>query len=227
MRVTKLFAGLGLSLLALLSLPSCEDDNNGMDPSLQLYQQYEVIVTSAGKAAYANFRMGSAAGDRVELTDGSWLKINALTTYYQPSVSATDPEFNYVAVLDENHKRAIFTFHRSKETELVNEVSLENLPRIGIPVEARNITNGVPVNFALGDIEPTQADITLRTTSGKSNVYRAQYTPLGFEFRDVPAGTYSLVADYVQVTPTESNDGKAGGTIAVVSRNFLENVKVN
>ena len=94
-------------------------------------------------------------------------------------------------------------------------------------MEARNITNGVPVNFTLGDIEPTQADITLRTTSGKSNVYQAQYTPLGFEFRDVPAGTYSLVADYVQVTPTESNDGKAGGSIAVVSRNFLENVKVN
>lgn len=226
MRVTKLFAGLGLSLLALLPLTSCEDDNNGMDPSLQLYQQYEVIVQPGVKAAYANFRLGSAAGDRVELTDGSWLKINALTTYYQPSVSATDPEFNYAVVLDSHHNKAIFTFHRSDDMELRNEVSLENLPRIGIPLEAKSITNGVPVSLTLGEVSPTDTDVTLRTTGAKSEIYHAQYGPLGYEFRDVPAGEYTLVADYVQVTPTGSNDGNAGGSITVISRSILEKVRV-
>lgn len=226
MRMTKLMMGLGMSLFALVSLPSC-NDNDGMDPSLELYQQYEVIVTSTAKAAYANFRIGSAAGERVELTDGSWLKINALDTYYQQSVSATDPEFNYAVVLGSNHNKAIFTFHRSKDMELRNSVSFENLPRIGIDTGLTSVTNGTPLNLDLAGIDPMDIDVTLRTDGATPTVYRAMYGPRGFEFQGVPAGTYTLVADYVQVTPTESNDGNAGGSITLISRNYREKVSVN
>ncbi len=215
-----------ISLLALSTLSSCNEELDGMDPAIELYQQYEVIVTDSAKVAYANFRVGSAAGERVQLTDGSWIMMNAMSAYYQQPISATDPEFNYITVLDARHNQAIFTFHRAKDLDIVNSVSLENLPSVEIPASLAFVENGNPVPLDLGGVNPMKLDVILLSESLTGSIYHAQYTPAGFVFNSVPAGNYTFVVDYIDVTPTESNDGKAGGSITVIRRNFRNLVTV-
>ena len=215
-----------VSLLALSTLSSCNEELDGMDPAIELYQQYEVIVTDKAKAAYANFRIGSAAGERVQLTDGSWIMMNAMSAYYQQSISATDPEFNYITVLDSLHKSVNFVFHRAKDKDIVNSVSIADLPSVEIPDSVESVENGSPVPLELGSVNPMNIDVILSSESLTGSVYHAQYTPVGFVFNSVPAGNYTLVADYVKVTPTENNDGKAGGSITVIRRKFRNLVTV-
>lgn len=217
-----------IGLLAAFPFVACDEDN-GLDPDLEIFQEYEVIVTPEQKAAFANFRIGTAAGPRIALSGGSTLTINALTPYYFETESPTVPEFNYGVYLSPNHQLAKFVFTRSDNMVLTNTVSLENLPRVTIPSGLYTVSNGVPVELELGELDFMKVVVSLvaDTSVKEPVVHRAVATPSGFIFRDVPADKYTLFVDYVEVVPTVENDRGASGAITVISRNYKQNVNVN
>lgn len=214
------------SALASVSVTSC-DNNDGMDSSLSIYQQYEVLVENGEAAAFANFREGTAAGQRLELTDGSWLMINALTTYYQKPISADEPEFNYSIMIPENHTKVNFVFHRSKDVELVNSVEMSEATVIKLPSNLDNITNGNILTLDYKGINPSEIDVYLVSEGTVSETYHSATFADGVIFTGVPAGKYTLVADAVKVLPTQQNDGSAKGSITLIGRSTLSHVNVN
>lgn len=216
-----------MALMAML-LAAC-DNNDGMDSALSIYQQYEVLVSNGSKGAFANFRENTATGRRLELTDGSWLMINALTSYFEESKSETDPEFNYSTMIDPAHKRVIFTFHRSKDVDLVNILNLPESTGIAIPSGITEITNDVPIDFPMDEYAYTgNLDIKLVSSGLNPVSYHATILNNRIVFTNVPAGTgYFLIADVVSVTPTTQNDGNAGGSITLILRNQRSNITVN
>lgn len=231
MKAIRLMTAAALTAL-LATAAGCSDDNDGVSPGDSIFQQYEVTVFPEGnKAAFANFRLGSATGERVELTDGSWLMINAMTCYYQEPTSPTVPEFNYSMVIPANHEEAIFTFRRSKDVELVNSVKLGGERFVTLPEDIKTVANGERIPLGLGDIEPGTVEVKLYDVSHQTLGIIDSYPATVFAdfcvFDNVPAGTYTLAADVVTVAPTTQNDGTAGGTITKRARVTRQDIKVN
>lgn len=215
--------------LSLLFI-SCTEDT-GMNSNYSLFQQYEVLVSENGNSAYANFRLGTAAGDRVELTNGTNLKINALDTYYQESISATEPEFNYSTTLDYNHKKAIFTFHRRANLDLVNEVEFNSIPYVSFKKPTQDIKKDTSYEIEMGDLLPYEVRIYLLGT-GETGI--SDSAPMGVvspngkvTFSNVESGVYRMVIDAVRTYPTTQNDGEAGGSITLIKRKIVNNVRVS
>lgn len=214
--------------LALMAA-SCSDDN-GMDSSLDLYQQYEVVVADEGNAAFANFRVGSATGERIELTNGTNVVCNKLTMWFDEPQSLTQPEFTYSCTLDKNHKKAIFTFTRSHDSVLVNEVVFDSVLPVGLPEDLEEMKAGEEIRVAI----PAQpnADVTYvaKMTGGSAEEKNvAGYVDVArgmISFPSLGNGNYTLTVDAVRTVATTANDGSAGGAITLIRRVSRKSVHV-
>lgn len=216
-------------LLSGAAFQSCSDDD-GMDSTLSIYQQYEVLVNGEDKSAFANFRIGGANGDRIQLTNGSEINVNALTMWYSEPESATEPEFLYASELEKNHRKAIFVFRRTDERVLTNEISFDYILPVGIPAELEKVSNGTP--FALNFPTQPRSGVTYKVmlTGGTSQerTYDGMLSPVDDRvmFNGVPNGSYILTVDASVSIPTVDNDGEAGGSITLIRRTQKRAVKV-
>lgn len=216
-------------LLSGAAFQSCGDED-GMDPTLRIYQQYEVLVNGDEKSAFANFRIGGANGDRIQLTNGSEINVNALTMWYSEPESATEPEFLYAAELEKNHGKAIFVFRRTDDRVLTNEISFDYILPVGIPAELEKVSNGTP--FALNFPTQPRSGVTYKVmlTGGTSQerTYEGMLSPVDDRvvFTGVPNGTYIFTVDASVTVPTTVNDGEASGTITLIQRAQKRAVKV-
>lgn len=216
-----------LALPAMLSLTSCSDDD-GMDSSLSLFQEYFVLIQDGEKAGYANFRLGTAAGPRVELTNGSKVECNALEMVYFDIISENDPLYNYVSTIAANHKKAIFTFIRSKNKTYTNTIDFDVCPDIAIP-SVLNIRNGETIQLNMGeDFDINEVHNINASFSNGTITYDLTVTPAGVIHVDnIPAGYYKLTAEVSATMPTQENDGTAKGSITLTKRVTRAGISVN
>lgn len=210
-----LLAVLGVSML---SLTACNDDP--VDQT-DVYQQYYVIVTPEARMAYANFRAGTATGDRLKIDGDESVKVNSMPMFF---VSATTPAFNdynYVCALPDNHEKVIFSVDLGKTT-LTNSFELKDVPAVVIPETMAEITNKTPYTLDLGALSPSQVSVRLEKgiSSASADTYEAQMNLVSgsFMFVNVPAGSYRLCVEGTYAFVTEDNDGSAGGEIKVTQR---------
>lgn len=224
MKFKHLFPVLALCFATLLG--ACSDDN-GMDKDIYLYQEYEVFLSSELKAGYANFRKNGSQGERMELTNGSKLTINARDTYY---IGNEDNEFNYSAEIDPHHTKCVFKFTRSKNNVLTNEIMFDVIPDITFPGDLSEISLANPTfKVNLNGAQPSDVNIYLISTYDGPN---ATPYPVFVDFdgtckvAGVPAGNYTLYADSQITVPTTENDGFAGGQIHMIKRASKRNVRI-
>lgn len=210
-----------LATLALcFGFASCADSDEF--PDMQIYQQYEVLITPTSKAAFANLREGSASGQMLYFS-GEALTVNTKMMYYNENVPSDG--FNYSAYLDENHKKAIFSFNRKNNVTLVNEVEFGSIPEVEIPQDFVSVVPFGKYTFNLNGLSPENLEIWLGESSRRYDAVVNAFTG-EFSFAEVPVGTYDLNIDYVKVTPTTQNDGTAGGSIRLVRRQIRRAVTV-
>lgn len=223
----KIFSVLAMAAMLCATMSSC-DKEDGMDKYYNLFQQYCVIVADDGVAAFANFRLGGENGERVELTNGTNLTVNTLQAYYQESLSATDPEYNYSVLLDRNHKKAIFRFFRSKKLTIVNELGFDSIPTIDPPA-INEYVEGSAIKLNLKGMLPSRVHCFFQqqgsTVTGKQ--YPGTVSPTGeVIFKDIPSGLYSLTIETSAVYPTKENDGTAGGSMQLIKRTGRHSIRV-
>lgn len=212
--------------LMLSSLASCSDDN-GMDSALDLYQEYEVLITRTSRAAFANFRLGSATGERVKLTNGTTATCNMLTMWYTEPISPTEPEFSYAATLDMNHTKAVFRFNRNNEQSLVNEISFDEVKPVTIPADLEDIPASGEIHL---EFPVQEGPVSYRAVLVKDNSARDEFNGLvdparsSATFVGLEPGNYSLTVDAYKTVPTTANDGGAKGSITLIQRSTRNRV---
>lgn len=215
-----------VALIGVALFGSCSDDD-GMDKDLNLYQEYEVYLSKELKAGYANFRKNGSQGERMELTNGSKLTINAIDTYY---LGDAGNEFNYSAEIDSRHTKAVFKFTRSKNNVLTNEISFDVIPDVTFPDDLSEISLDDPTfRVNLNGADPASVNVYFMSTYDGPNA-----TPypafVGFDgicsAGGVPPGNYTLYAESEITVPTVQNDGFAGGQIHLIKRESKRNVRI-
>lgn len=214
-----------VAMTCALCLTSCSDDD-GMDESLSIFQEYAVVIQDNEKACYANFRLGSAAGERLELTNGSTIQCNTLDMIYLESESADEPPYNYVCVVYQNHQKAIFTFKRAKNKTYVNTIEFDLIPDISLPT-IDGLSNGSSFKLDLGGAEAAANDISVTLGNNNGDIYPLMVMADGtVNVSGIPAGYYTLTADITTVIPTQENDGSAKGSMRLTKRKTRNAVKV-
>ena len=232
MKLTKIMRpSLALPLILAFAATGCDKDiNEHLSGNTAVYQQYEVYINGSElPGAFANFRVGSAYGDRVQVEQGS-IQCNAMEMFYVPSTGTTDPEFNYAVQLERNHSFARFTFKRSKSETLVNEISYADVPELKTPA-LDQIVPGQIYSFDMSAV-PAEYDVEISLSPSQTlidgSVARAEVnrTANEFSFFGVKSGTYTLRVDVVKTARTEMNDSPAGGLMRVVRRSSRSEVDV-
>lgn len=228
---TTLRRGLLLPLALALVATGCDKDiNEHLSGDMAVYQQYEVFINGSElPGAFANFRDGSAFGERVQVDHGTAL-CNAMEMFYVPSVGADDPEFNYAVQLERNHTFARFTFKRSGKETLVNEIVYNDVPELKAPAIDEIVSGqiyefdmtSVPADFDV-EISLSPSQTLIDGTTARAEVNRAANE---FSFFGLKSGTYTLRVDVVKTAPTVMNDTPAGGLMRVVRRSSRNEVKV-
>lgn len=214
------------SMIVAAGLTGCSDDpNEGID----VYQQYCVVLTPTARAAFANFREGTAAGDRLRIEGEGAVKVNAMTMYFTMPTSPSDPEYTYSCELPMNHDEVIFSLKLNDRT-LTNRFDMADVAGIQIPDGLNVISNGTPIVLDLDGLSPSEVSMTLSTSAAAdvSSTYSAEVNLVSgsYVFMNVPAGIYNLDIDAYYSLETTDNDGKAGGEIKVVRRTEKRGVRV-
>lgn len=210
-----------LASAALLMQSSCSKDD-GIEASEPICQEYYLIRTANGYWGCANFREGSIAGKRIELPKGAWLEVSGSLVEFKPSVSQTEPEFNYESyAIPSGEIYAVFLFQKNKEQRFVNSIKLQEVALPDISVGIEKIANNTTVTQA--GLDKYDGDLRIYLTDNDlldGTQYEASIDRRGgtYTFSGVPQGTYVLTYEISKKYPLTAPDGNAGGSITTIGR---------
>lgn len=213
-------------------LASCNDLNDFPESGIELYQQYEVYIQDTSKAGFANFYTGGPSGERFRLTGDAKVTVNDVKMLFSPSISATQPEFNYSTYIDMGDKEAVFRLRRSKNTTLTNKVNFSDIPYITLNDDVKSVATGGTLAYEVhGIMQPDDhVEVSLVPSIGGTDarIFKAVVSPFSssFHLTDIPAGRYNIRLDVVREQATSENDGNAGGSMRVVRRKVKYEVSV-
>ena len=207
---------LAMAVMAVFAT-SCNEDNN-LDPTLPLYQHYEVDFYPKHAVAMASFHKHTAQGDVVKLNNGATITVNGNKMAYY-GVGDDEGYFDYSAnyVLG---NEITFVFTRSKDKVYTNSVSRSDVTTVVIPSSLNVIKNNVAYTV---DCKPTGYEkltavlFPLVGATASSYVATTNYVTGEFTFTNVPKGSYTLRVTNRRQIPTSQNDAGASGLIDVYS----------
>lgn len=214
-------AAIGALLLAMTAVfASCnEEPENGLTPSMRVYQEYEVYISEGIPAAFANIRETDAMGRRIEIQPGT-LSCNTREMYFTGDLGKF--EFDYASQLEANHKYATFRFQRSTHKTLTNTITFSDIPELPLP-DLTQIENGVSYPLDCSTV-PEEFDIKVSLSPSSTQLNTAPvYADLDreqgyFSFFAAPAGSYTLRVDVIRTEPTVENDTPATGIMRAIRR---------
>lgn len=221
MKIKNIIKLLVLLLPLVIAVSSCDDKKD--DSPANLYQEYQVLVENGTASAFANFREGGAAGQRVNVGN-EHITVNKLPMYYQKPVTDTDPEFTYFATLMPNHKKAIFRYRNSKGKTLVNTSEYGEMPVITLIGNPYEVKVGDVLKLELNGAMPNEVKAYLTGVSAISAkpIELSVISSIDFSTAQISlpqlSGLYDLILDYVQEDPVTAGDGTASGTLTTVIR---------
>lgn len=213
-----------LFALSFVSLTSCSDDepnDSPLDPSIPIYQEYEVDFYDNGMMnVFASFRKNNGSGESVKLNNGASISVNGSGLSYFRASDYADYGviYDYSASLTPAEE-VEFKFTRGEGAVYTNSVSKSAITPVSIPDELGVIANDKEVDLGENNFEPEE-ELTIRLVplTGTQTVYEGKILlgeRLTFTVSDVPLGMYSLQVMNCREIRTTQNDRTAGGLIKV------------
>ncbi|MBO5748826.1 MAG: hypothetical protein II308_08420 [Muribaculaceae bacterium] len=207
---------LAMAFMAVFAT-SCNEDSS-LDPTLPLYQHYEVDFYPKYTTAMANFHKHTAEGEVVELNNGASIAVNGNQMAYY-GVGEDEGYFDY-SVSYIQGDQITFTFTRGKDKVYTNSVSRADVTTVVIPTSLNVIRNNEAISV---DCKPTAYEkltavlFPLTGATASSYVAATNYASGEFTFTNVPKGSYTLRVTNRRQIPTSQNDAGASGLIDVYS----------
>ncbi len=224
-----------LFTISCVCLSSCNSDEPEeiLDPTIPLYQEYEVNFYENGVTnVFANFRKHNQFGQSVKLNNGAKILANDFGMIYFRSSDYADlgVESN-VRLYDYTAQMAVdevvFDFYRSQDTKITNKVSSKDITNVKIPENLSQIHNGEPIKVGEEPIKQGEKLVTrLVSLSNNQMVYDAKVSiyDMTAVFNNVPVGIYQLQVMNSKVIATTQNDRDAFGVITIY---YLDNQQVS
>lgn len=203
---------IALAGVALLGLTACSD-NDGPDPNLPLKQDLR-IEKYVGGATYAFANFLAKRGDdpvKVKLSNGASIKVNGTSMDYYDYGEYNLSDYDYYATMN-NADSYEFEFVRNDRHTYVNTISTDWVKEMPVG-SVTQITNGQRMPFAA---ELTNGEVEVYLLN-ETKVYKADAAlGLGYTFRDVPKGTYTLRITVSETHNVVQSDNNAGGSMTMM-----------
>lgn len=220
---------IALSSVCLTS--SCDDGpkEEPLDPSVPIYQEYEVDFYDSGITnVFANFRKNNSAGESVKLNNGASILVNGGGMSYFRSSDYEDygVVFDYSATISKTEK-VEFEFTRSAEKKYVNTILRSEISEVSLPKDLTKIINDTEISLGENNIKSNEK-LTSRLVSitNQQLIYDGKVLlgeDIKVTFSNVPIGIYSLQIINNITRTTVENNAQSGGIINIY---FLDSQQV-
>ena len=195
------------------------DDEEILDPTIPLYQDYEVDFYESGAVnVFASFRKNNAYGASVKLNNGAGILVNDYgMTYFRSSDYADKGvSFDYSASMRD--EEIVFDFYRTKDKKYTNKVSVDDITHIKVPENLSSLKNGESFKVGEEEIKIDEVlEVRLISLSNTQLVYNAEVSAkeVTASFNNVPRGIYQLQVLNRKSILTTQNDRTASGMITI------------
>lgn len=206
-KIMMAFAG-----LALIGMSACDDDD-GIDPNLPLRQDIRIEKYIGGNTyAFANFL--AQRGDepvKVRLDNGASITVNGQRMDYYDYGEYNLTDYDYYATVG-NDRSFEFRFVRNDRHTYVNTISTDWVEAMPAG-DVTQIKNGERVPFA---VNLTNGSVAVYLLSSNASYQADAAMGLGYTFKDVPKGTYTLRITVSETRNVVQGDNNAGGTMTMM-----------
>ena len=219
-----------LFAFGFIYLTSCNNNEPEeiLDPSIPIYQEYEVDFYENGVVnVFANFRKNNAHGTSVKLNNGAYILANGYNMTYFRASDYADYGVAYDYSASMRNEEIVFEFIRSNDKKYTNKVSITDITPISVQKDLSSLKNGEL--FKIGE-ESVKIDeileVRLISLTNTQLVYKATVSiqDMTASFNNVPIGIYQLQVLNKKSMLTTENDKTALGMINIY---YLDSAQVS
>lgn len=208
--------------MALIGMSAC-DKENGLDPNLPLKQDLRIEKYVGGNTyAFANF-LAKQGNDpvKVKLENGASVSVNNQKMEFYDYGEYNLSDYDYYLTMG-NEKSYEFELIRNDRHTYVNTISTDWVDEMPVGTVTQ-ITNGERVPFAK---DLSHGEVNVYLLSSNTSYQADAAMGLGYTFRNVPKGTYTLRITVSETRNVTQSDNNAGGTMTMMKISEKKGVTV-